>query len=84
MIYTVCVYFDKDLEKYNPPFFVPFDTEQTIENVIDGVKKGKIEHPESFDMYLLGTYDTATALFNLVKEPKKLITLGDYVRETKA
>lgn len=81
MMYTVCAYYDKETEKFNPPFFMPFVIDDVIESVIDGVKKGKIEGAQAFDLYHLGNYDTATALFNLNQEPKKVIELDQYVKQ---
>ena len=82
MTYTVLAYFDKDVEKFNPAMFFPMQSEFAIENIKDAVIKGKIEGAEAFDLYLLGSYDTANGLFNLNEKPVKVATLSDYVKES--
>lgn len=81
MIFTVCAYYDVDIEKFNPPFLVPMSLEDTIDQVIDGVKKGNIKDAKSYLCYHLGFYDTSTAKFNLNKEPVKVLELASYVRD---
>lgn len=81
MIYSVLAYKDVETEKFNPPMLFPFDIETAIETCIDGVKKGKIEGAEFFNLFALGTYNTANAKFDLLPEPKLVAKLGDYVKK---
>lgn len=81
MIYSVLAYFDKETEKFNPPMFFPFGEADAIETVKDGVKKGKIEGASAFKLYSIGSYDTATAEFEIKGKAKEICDLADYVRE---
>ena len=81
MIYTVACYHDVDTEKYNPPMLFPFDKEAVIETIKEGCIKGKVEGFESYEVMLLGTYDTANAQFNLLAKPELLLKCADYVRK---
>lgn len=79
MKYEVFCYFDKETEKFNPPFFAPMSYDDTVENVIDGVKKGKVEDAKAFDLYHLGSYDTADGVIVVLEKPKRVISLENYV-----
>lgn len=74
-------YKDIETNKFNVPFFVPFGVEDTIENLKDGVIKGKIEGAKALEVYHLGSYETANGKFDLLAEPVKVLSLADYVRE---
>lgn len=80
MIYTLFAYYDVDTEKFNPPMVFPFEKESGIETIREGVIKGKIEGAEAYELYFLGTYDTADAKFDLLAKPSKELTLKQYVR----
>lgn len=81
MIYSVCSYFDKQLDKFNPPFMSPFSLEDTEEQVKDGAIKGKIENASVMVLYHLGYFDTADGKFKLNEAPKKCLDLEQYVRK---
>lgn len=81
MKYTVLAYFDKDTEKYNPPILAPMPLDDAIEGVIDGCKKGQIQHAKSFVCCHLGYYDTKTGKFELNQEPKKVVECDQYVKD---
>lgn len=81
MKYTVLAYYDKDVEKYNPPFLLPFGLEDSVSSVIDGVKKRKIENPEAFELYHLGWFDTETGQITVLDKPSIKAILSDYVRK---
>lgn len=81
MKHTVAAYKDIDTNKFNTPFYVPFSVDDLCEQVMDGVKKGKIEGAKGLELYHLGSYDTATGQFDLLAKPMILLVLGDYVRE---
>lgn len=79
MIYSLLAYKDKETVKFNPPMLFPMDKDTAIENITDGVIKGKIEGAENFELYVLGTYDTITGTFKC-GEPEKVCDLAVYVR----
>lgn len=81
MKYTVAAYRDKDTEHFNPPMLFPFPEESVIETIRQGAIKGKIEGCEAFELYILGTYDTATAKFELFANPKKVFNLSEFVKK---
>lgn len=83
MKYSVMAYFDKDLNKFNPPMVIPFNVEDAVDSIKDGVKKGSIPGAKSFDLYHLGSFDTANAKFEISEKPVLKAVLSDYVRETK-
>jgi hypothetical protein len=82
MIYTIACYHDVDTGKFNPPMLFPFDKESVVETVKEGCLKGKIEGCEAFELMYLGTYDTASAKFDLVSSPELLFKCTDYVRKS--
>lgn len=81
MKYTLVATFDIDLNKFNPPYCVPFSVEDTTQSVIDGVKKGKIEGAESLELYQIGTFETNDGKCEVLAKPVKLAKLADYVRK---
>lgn len=81
MKYTVCAYYDTETEKFNPCMLFPFPVENVIETIKEAVIKGKIEGAKDFELFHLGSYDTADASFELAGKPVKLLKLSDYVRE---
>ena len=81
MRYTVCAYYDKDTEKFNPCMLFPFDVDSVIESIKEGVIKNKIEGAGAFELFHLGFYDTANANFELNDKPVKVMDLSQYVRK---
>lgn len=78
---TALAYYDVQTQKYNPAFLVPFSLDDSIESIIDAVKKGQLQGAEFFELYHLGFYDTENALFTLNEKPAFVAKLADYVRK---
>lgn len=81
MRYTVLAYKDKELEKFLPAFLIPNNFEDSIEIIIDGVKKGKLEGADALTVYHLGFYDTEDGKFDLLEDPKKVFDCDQYVKQ---
>lgn len=81
MKYSIMAYYDIETEKFNPCMLFPFAAADAIESIKEGVIKGKIEGAEAFELYHLGSYDTANASFELLDRPAKVLKLADYVRK---
>lgn len=81
MIYSILSYFDKDIEKFNPPMIAPMSKEDAIESIIDGCKKGQIENAKCFKAFYFGTFDTVTGKFELIDGGQELFDCAIYVKD---
>lgn len=77
MILQICAVRDRAIDAFGRPMFVAA-TGQAVRSFGDAIN-GKADkddtlasHPEDFDLYHLGTYDDATALFVLLANPRVL------------
>lgn len=78
MKYSVCAYFDTELEKFYPPFLMPQSFDDISEGVVEAAKKGKIEDVGSKKVFALGSFDTASGEFDLLSKPEMLVDLTSY------
>lgn len=62
----VCTVKDRALDAFGRPFFVPSVgvAERSFMDELRNPESELAKHPEDYDLYLLGTYDDATGLFN--------------------
>lgn len=80
MIYVICGVRDRALDAFGVPWFVQ-STGQATRGFADAInaKDGKHDnmsaHPEDFDLYHLGEYSDANAVFTLLPHPR-LIAVG--------
>ena len=82
MIYKLVAAFDKQLKVYMPLQSInDIPEEDIIESNRRGVLQGKIPAPlaNQLDIYLLGTFDDKTGFFDLLSEPKFLVSLADFL-----
>lgn len=84
MKYTVCAYYDTDLQKFYNAWLVPQILDDVIEGVMDSTKLGKIENAETKELFHLGSYDTADGSFDLLDKPVKVLILRDFVKKENA
>lgn len=81
MINFLCTVFDTKAEVYEPPFAAP--TENAAERMFsDAVNDGQsrvAKHPEDYQLFLLGTFDTSTGEMTAMNSRKILGTGVKYV-----
>lgn len=80
MIFSVVAYKDTKLNVFSQPVFITADLNR--DDLIETFRRmcASPETPSSYfelDVYLLGTFDDKTAIFN-VASPEYLCSLGDF------
>lgn len=84
MIFQVCAVRDRVVDAFNSPFVVT-SVGQAIRTFGDEVNRKQEDnplskHPEDFDLYKLGTWDSESGLFDC-GVPKQVAVGKDLVRE---
>lgn len=83
MIYKICCVRDRAADVFGTPHYAAALGSAirsfTDEVNRDGPENTLAKHPEDFDLYELGSYDDATASFDLLKVPRQ-IAIGKDVK----
>lgn len=81
MKFTVCAYFDTELEKYQPAFLVGVPVADIVEGVTEAAIKGKVDDCEHKKLFLLGSFETTDASFDLEEAPRMILDLKSFVKD---
>ena len=85
MIYKIIAVRDRAADVFAQPIFVPAVgvAIRSFGDEINRKEAGNLmaQHPEDFDLYLLGEYDDARAAFILEEVPRQVAVGKDQVRE---
>lgn len=84
-VYQVVAVRDRAANAFSmPQFYVSTEVaRRNFGQLVNDVKEGNNvvnQHPEDFDMFLLGTYDDETGAFNQVGPPRQIAIGKDLVR----
>lgn len=82
MILNVFAVYDRQGEAYATPMFIPM-TGQAVRSFTDQINKPAednplYQHPDDFDLWCLGAYDTSTGLFT--ENSPHVVCLGKNVK----
>lgn len=85
MILFVCAVYDRALEAYNRPLFVPHKgaalrsfTDEALRVADDNTLN---KHPEDYELFCFGTFDDTTGVFQC-GAPERLVRAKDIVQSS--
>lgn len=79
MKYSVCAVKDRAVDAFNRPLYVP-TVGVAIRSFTDECNKKDSElhiHPEDYDLYELGSWDDATAIYTSLEAPRVIARAQD-------
>lgn len=72
----VCTIFDRGVQAHGRPFFVPHTNAamRAFTDEVNNTQSDLFKHPADYDLFELGEFDDSTGRFELLIEPRFLVT----------